>query len=141
MQYTLPTVIPPDLATIEQALAMYDPSALVDYDARHGSLRISTVATEPELLASLRGAGIAKPTMIVQAVSVLINAVLAPVLVAGWLTGKPMGVAGAGLASTLAASFGVVMLYLLFKREHLALRFGPEARPPKGRPRSNVLIF
>lgn len=59
MQYTLPTVIPPDLATIEQALAMYDPSALVDYDASHGSLRISTVATEPELLASLRGAGIA----------------------------------------------------------------------------------
>jgi putative MATE family efflux protein len=80
------------------------------------------------LASGMRGAGIAKPTMIVQAVSVLINAVLAPVLVAGWLTGKPMGVAGAGLASTLAASFGVVMLYLLFKREHLALRFGAEAR-------------
>ena len=49
MQYTLPTATAPDLVTIEQALAMYDPSALIDVDASDGSIRISTVATQPEL--------------------------------------------------------------------------------------------
>ncbi|MDZ4672886.1 MAG: MATE family efflux transporter, partial [Gemmatimonadota bacterium] len=43
----------------------------------------------------LRGTGIVKPTMVVQMVSVVINAILAPILIAGWLTGRPMGVAGA----------------------------------------------
>lgn len=80
------------------------------------------------LASGMRGAGIAKPAMVVQAISVLINLVLAPVLVGGWITGMPMGVAGAGLASTIAAALGVVMLYALFKREHLILRFGPEAK-------------
>lgn len=80
------------------------------------------------LASGMRGAGIAKPAMVVQAISVLINLVLAPVLVAGWITGKPLGVAGAGLASTIAAAAGVAMLYVLFKREHLILRFGPEAK-------------
>lgn len=49
---------------------------------------------------ALRGTGIVQPTMIVQAVTVLLNILLAPVLIAGWGTGYPMGVAGAGLAST-----------------------------------------
>lgn len=60
--------------------------------------------------AGLRGSGVAKPTMIVQMVSVLLNMVLAPVLIAGWLTGKPMGVAGAGLASTIAVVVGFLLL-------------------------------
>ena len=63
---------------------------------------------------ALRGTGIVKPTMIVQMVTVLLNVVLAPVLIAGWGTGRPMGVAGAGLASTLSVAFGVVVLYLYF---------------------------
>ena len=49
---------------------------------------------------ALRGTGIVQPTMIVQALTVLLNIVLAPVLIAGWGTGHPLGVAGAGLAST-----------------------------------------
>jgi putative MATE family efflux protein len=65
---------------------------------------------------ALRGTGIVKPTMIVQMVTVLLNVVLAPVLIAGWGTGRPMGVAGAGLASTLSVTFGVVILYLYFHR-------------------------
>jgi putative MATE family efflux protein len=64
---------------------------------------------------ALRGTGVAKPTMIVQVVSVVINAILAPILIAGWGTGKPLGVAGAGLASTIAVLAGVVML---LKLEH-----------------------
>lgn len=65
---------------------------------------------------ALRGTGIVKPTMVVQMLTVLLNVVLAPVLIAGWITGHPMGVAGAGLASTLAIGAGVVMLLLYFER-------------------------
>src|SRR5690606_18497569 len=52
--------------------------------------------------AALRGAGVAKPTMLIQMATVALNAVLAPVLIAGWGTGRPMGIAGAGLASSIA---------------------------------------
>lgn len=65
---------------------------------------------------ALRGTGIVKPTMIVQMLTVVLNIILAPVLIAGWGTGKPMGVAGAGLASTLAITAGVLMLWFYFKR-------------------------
>ncbi|MFO1395012.1 MAG: MATE family efflux transporter [Steroidobacteraceae bacterium] len=65
---------------------------------------------------ALRGTGIVKPTMAVQMITVLLNIVLAPVFIAGWVTGRPMGVAGAGLASTVAIAVGVVVLYLYFQR-------------------------
>jgi putative MATE family efflux protein len=61
------------------------------------------------MFATLRGTGIVKPTMILQMVTVLVNVVLAPVLIVGWLTGKPMGTAGAGLASTLSIVVGVIL--------------------------------
>ena len=68
---------------------------------------------------ALRGTGIAKPTMVVQVLTVVMNAVLAPVLIAGWGTGRPMGVAGAALASTISITFGVVVLLIYFVRlEH-----------------------
>src|SRR6185369_7154240 len=40
---------------------------------------------------ALRGTGIVKPTMVVQMLTVLLNAALAPVLIAGWGTGHPLG--------------------------------------------------
>jgi len=71
------------------------------------------------LSSALRGTGIVKPTMVVQLVTVFANVVLAPVLIAGWVTGHPFGVAGAGLASTLAVALGVVLLWRYFRRlEH-----------------------
>lgn len=72
---------------------------------------------------ALRGTGIAKPTMVVQIVSVVINAALAPILIAGWFTGHPLGVAGAGLASTLAVVAGVVMMVWYFVRLETFVRF------------------
>jgi len=63
---------------------------------------------------ALRGTGIAKPTMVVQVVSVLLNAVLAPVLITGWITHHPLGVFGAGLASSIAVAVGVVMLWIYY---------------------------
>jgi putative MATE family efflux protein len=65
---------------------------------------------------ALRGTGIVQPTMIVQVLTVIVNAVLAPVLIAGWITGYPLGVAGAGLASSLAVATGVLLLGVYFGR-------------------------
>jgi putative MATE family efflux protein len=71
------------------------------------------------MASALRGTGIVKPTMLVQVLTVVINAVLAPILIGGWGTGRPLGVAGAGLASTLAIAIGVVVLMFYFLRlEH-----------------------
>lgn len=68
---------------------------------------------------ALRGTGIVKPGTVVQLLTVGLNIVLAPVLIAGWGTGVPMGVAGAGLASTIAVAAGVLMLAIYFiKLEH-----------------------
>src|SRR3954453_169372 len=65
---------------------------------------------------ALRGTGIVQPTMIVQALAVAINIVLAPILIAGWGTGYALGVAGAGLASSVAIMAGVGMLWMYFHR-------------------------
>ncbi|RZA11899.1 MAG: hypothetical protein EOP93_22790 [Lysobacteraceae bacterium] len=58
MQYTLDTRNPRDVAAIERALVAVDPSALVDVDASGHTVRISTLVTEQELLATLGDAGI-----------------------------------------------------------------------------------
>ncbi len=68
---------------------------------------------------ALRGTGIVKPTMLVQILTVVMNIILAPVLIAGWGTGKPLGVAGAGLASTIAIAAAVILMTVYFVRlEH-----------------------
>jgi len=72
---------------------------------------------------ALRGSGIAKPTMLVQMLTVVLNAILAPVLIAGWGTGRPLGVLGAGLASTIAVLVGVALLFLYFRRVEKFVRF------------------
>jgi putative MATE family efflux protein len=68
---------------------------------------------------ALRGTGIVKPTMLVQISTVVMNIILAPVLIAGWGTGHPLGVAGAGLASTIAIGVAVILMSVYFARlEH-----------------------
>jgi putative MATE family efflux protein len=70
------------------------------------------------MFATLRATGMMKPTMIIQVISVFVNIVLAPVLIVGWGTGKPMGPAGAGLASSIAMLVGVVLsVYYFVKHE------------------------
>ena len=80
---------------------------------------------------ALRGTGIAKPTMLVQMLTVVMNAVLAPVLIAGWGTGKAMGVAGAGLATTISIAFGVVLLALYFARLEKFVGFDAKLWAPR----------
>src|SRR3954454_16490867 len=71
------------------------------------------------MASALRGTGVVQPTMIVQSLTVMINIVLAPVLISGWVTGLPLGVAGAGLASSIAIMIGAVMMAIYFHRsEH-----------------------
>jgi MATE family, multidrug efflux pump len=80
---------------------------------------------------ALRGTGIVQPTIIVQMATVILNAVLAPVLIAGWGTGHPLGVAGAGLASSLAVAAGVVMLGVYFHRLEKYVGFESSAWRPR----------
>ena len=65
---------------------------------------------------ALRGTGIVQQTIVVQVITVVLNAILAPVLIAGWGTGYQMGVAGAGLASSIAVGAGVILLALYFHK-------------------------
>lgn len=79
---------------------------------------------------ALRGTGIVKPTIFVQVASVIINVILAPVLIAGWGTGRPMGVAGAGLASSIAVTIAVILLWIYFHRlEHYVAIDRHQLRP------------
>lgn len=81
---------------------------------------------------ALRGTGIVKPTMVVQMLTVVLNAALAPVLIAGWGTGVPLGVAGAGLATTLATLAGVVVLAVYFVRLEKYVAFDAAQWKPRG---------
>jgi putative MATE family efflux protein len=80
---------------------------------------------------ALRGTGIVQPTMMVQMLTVVLNAVLAPILIAGWITGYPMGVAGAGLASSIAVAVGVLLLAGYFHRLEKYVAFDSAAWRPR----------
>jgi putative MATE family efflux protein len=84
------------------------------------ALQFSMVA----LGSALRGLGDMKPGLVAQTASVLLNMLLAPFLIFGWIGGHPLGVAGAALAtlvSTVAAVAGLT-LYLFSGRTFLRLR-------------------
>ncbi len=72
---------------------------------------------------ALRGTGIVKPTIFVQVFSVALNAVLAPFMIAGWVTGHPLGVLGAGLSTTISITVGVLMMLAYFLRLERFVRF------------------
>ena len=59
MEYVFRTAgAAPDLERMGRELAALDPAAVLDFDASGPAVRISTSATERELLASLRAAGL-----------------------------------------------------------------------------------
>lgn len=68
--------------------------------------------------AVLRGIGIARPTVLIQISSVALNIALTPSLMFGAGPLPAMGVAGAGLASTLSALAGVLLLITYADRCH-----------------------
>jgi putative MATE family efflux protein len=72
---------------------------------------------------ALRGTGNFRPGMVVQTATVILNIVLAPVLIFGWGTGVPLGVAGAALATLIAIAIGVVWMVVYFLPADAYLRF------------------
>jgi putative MATE family efflux protein len=80
--------------------------------------------------AALRGAGDIRFATVVQVSTVLINIALAPVLVAGWGTGRPLGVAGAGLATFIAILVGTLWVMWAFTRPDAKLKLEPAGGGP-----------
>jgi putative MATE family efflux protein len=76
---------------------------------------------------ALRATGVVKPTMVVQVLTVAINAILAPVLIVGWGTGLAMGTEGAGLATLIALIAGVAALSIYFIKHATFVRFSKAA--------------
>ena len=80
---------------------------------------------------ALRGTGNFRPGMIVQTATVILNIVLAPILVFGWGIGRPLGVAGAAIATLLAIAIGVVWMALYFLGADAYLKFTPGEWAPR----------
>src|SRR6187551_2169305 len=82
------------------------------------------------MFATLRGTGIVMPTMIIQFITVGLNILFAAVLTIGWLTGKPYGAFGAGLATTLATICGVIISAYYFHKHEKYVSFHREQIKP-----------
>lgn len=89
--------------------------------------------------AGLRATGIVRPSMLVQVLAVVINIALAPVLITGWGTGHALGVAGAGLASSIAVFIGVLMLLAYFHKLERYVAFHPAQWRPQLRQWRRIL--
>jgi putative MATE family efflux protein len=80
---------------------------------------------------ALRGTGNFKPGMIVQTTTVVVNMLLAPILIFGWFTGYPMGVAGAALSTLVAVVVGVLWLSRYFTSSNEFLHYRWADWPPR----------
>jgi MATE family, multidrug efflux pump len=80
---------------------------------------------------ALRGTGNFKPGMIVQSATVILNIVLAPFLIFGWLTGMALGVAGAALSTFVAVVVGIIWLSTYFLKPSDFLHFVSHDWRPK----------
>src|SRR5439155_25738471 len=64
--------------------------------------------------AALRGTGNFKPGMVVGSATVILNMILAPFLIFGWVTHHPLGVTGAALATFISVVAGTLWLLCYF---------------------------
>lgn len=93
------------------------------------------------MVSALRGAGVTMPTMVLQTATVVINAILAPVLIAGVGTGVALGAAGAGWASTIASIVGAIGLVIMFPRVQSYLRLHLRTLKPKFRAWKRIIFI
>ena len=82
---------------------------------------------------ALRGLGDLKVPTAIQVSTVILNIVLAPTLMFGWITGHPLGVSGAALASLIAITFGLVASIAYIQRPSSPLNFQTKDWPPQPR--------
>lgn len=83
------------------------------------------------MASSLRATGIVKPGMLIQIITVVLNTILAPILIAGWGPGPALGVVGAGMASSISVAVGVVLLTWYFIKLEKYVSFQPHLWPPQ----------
>jgi putative MATE family efflux protein len=91
------------------------------------SLQFVTVT----LGAALRAIGDLKIPTVLSVGTVLLNTGLTPLLIFGVGTGRPLGVAGASLASFIAVGIGCAAFVLYFRRRASPFRFRPAAWRPQ----------
>lgn len=80
---------------------------------------------------ALRAAGVVQSPTIVQAGTLVLNIALAPVLIAGWGTGVPLGVAGAGWATSISSVLGFVLMVAIFPRVQTMMHWHREQLAPR----------
>jgi putative MATE family efflux protein len=81
--------------------------------------------------AALRAVGNFKAGMIVGTGTVIINMVLAPFLIFGWVTGRAFGVAGAAISSLIAVVVAVIWFATYFFGKESYLRFVRADQKPR----------
>jgi putative MATE family efflux protein len=81
--------------------------------------------------AAFRGLGDVKIPTAIQVGTVVLNIVLAPILMFGWITGRPLGVAGTALASLVAVAGACVAFTLYFRRPVSPVRFRRDLWRPR----------
>jgi len=81
--------------------------------------------------AALRGSGDIKVPTLIQIGTIVVNILLAPVLIFGWGTGHPFGVAGAAMASFFAILIGLAAMVAYFEHEKSHFRIRVEQWPPQ----------
>jgi putative MATE family efflux protein len=102
----------------DAATAAYG-TAYLDWYVPAMALQFAMVA----MGSALRGLGDMKVPPAIQVGTVLLNIVLAPVLILGWGTGRPLGVRGAALASLVAILAGLAAFVVYFRRPASPLKF------------------
>ncbi len=91
--------------------------------------------------AALRGTGQFRAPMLVSTVSVVANMVLAPFLIFGWGTGRPLGVAGAAVSSLVSIVLALAWLSTYFVKPDAWLRVSrADVRPRLARWRRLLAI-
>ena len=83
--------------------------------------------------AALRAMGDMKVPTAIQVATVVLNIALAPALIFGWPFGRPMGVAGAALATFVSIGVGVAAFAAYFQRTASPFRFRPADWGPRPR--------
>jgi len=81
--------------------------------------------------AGMRGTGNFIPGMVVQSATVVLNMILAPFLIFGWVTHRPMGVAGAALATLVAVIVATVWMGCYFLPKDSYLKFNRRDWKPR----------